>query len=210
MKARHLLSAVALAAVTLLVGAALASAQDTSVGLKAGINLSDQRLEGEGADVDFDLFPGLVAGAVVAHDFSRLLGIQAEGLFSQKGFASKSFLGQNDYKARVNYFEVPVLLRINLPASDAAVVHLLGGGAYARRINDKQTIDGQPLPAAAKDRYSSADASLVGGLALDVNRAAFEVRYTYGLLDVLDSAPGEENLKVRNRALSFTIAVYIK
>jgi hypothetical protein len=207
MKARYLFSVVALAVVALVVGPARASAQDTTAGLKAGVNLSDQRLEGENADIDFDLFPGFVGGGFIAHDFTSIFGFQVEGLYSQKGFATKDFLEEGEYKARVNYFEVPVLLRVNLKASDAAVVHLLGGGAWARRINDKQTVDGQKLPAAAKDHYSDTDASLVGGISLDVNKAVFEARYTYGLLDVVDDAPGDDNLKVKNRAFSFTVGV---
>ncbi|MDO7848283.1 porin family protein [Hymenobacter sp. M29] len=94
-----------LALVAGLTGAA--QAQDISLGLKAGANYAS--FVGKDAGNQEGLF-GFHAGAFANIGLSRMVAIQPEILFSQKGSKSKDV---TDVNSRVNYLDVPLAFHIN-------------------------------------------------------------------------------------------------
>jgi hypothetical protein len=103
------------------------SALEISTGVKGGLNLSELYGKKEsvvlGLSIDpYEtqvLKPGLYCGAVVQCKFAKMFAIEPELLFSQKGQKTKTssnLLGEYTSVMRLNYLEMPVLLKILYPA----------------------------------------------------------------------------------------------
>jgi hypothetical protein len=97
----------------LLVMAAPLQAQ-TTIGLKAGINVADVS-----TDVpEFELIgtsskTGFVGGGYATFGLGGVFAIQPELLYSQKGFKAEELGAEAQFK--VNYFEIPVLFKAQFP-----------------------------------------------------------------------------------------------
>lgn len=87
-------------------------AQGISGGIKAGLNLADQKFSGDGFSIDTKVKPGVHVGGFLTVMFSEKLGLQPEVLFSMQGakFDSDFLDGQTNF----NYLTVPVLVRYNI------------------------------------------------------------------------------------------------
>ena len=86
----------------------VARAQDVSLGLKAGASYAS--FVGAQAGSVTGLF-GFQAGAFANIGLSRMVAIQPEVLYSQKGAKAKDVVG--DYSTRLQYIDVPVALHVN-------------------------------------------------------------------------------------------------
>jgi hypothetical protein len=102
--------------VLLAVLAAGASAADDGMpskfgkGLKAGIDLSN--MHGSAAD-SFKVRVGSQGGGFVNYSFTPDLAVQVELMFAMKG--AKSPFASRDEAPKVNYLELPVLLKFTVP-----------------------------------------------------------------------------------------------
>lgn len=112
----------------LMMGCGFTYAQDNDlrsnfgIGIKAGTNYANVwNTEGEQFDADGKF--GAAAGVYLTIPLGKLLAIQPEVMFSQKGYqASGEFLGVNYKSVRTaNWLDVPMLLSIR-PASFLSVV----------------------------------------------------------------------------------------
>ena len=101
-------------------------AQELSVGVRGGLNASYTlfEVEAQGREVR----PGLLLGAVFAYPVRPWLALQAEALFSQKGWGGNAREGN----MRVSYLEVPVLIR--LQHSGKLQPHLLLGPTVGMEV----------------------------------------------------------------------------
>ncbi|WP_051718730.1 porin family protein [Hymenobacter sp. IS2118] len=87
--------------------ATAASAQEIRFGLKGGVNYSS--ITGNNtAGVESKI--GLQAGALANFALSDLISIQPEVLYSQKGYQAEV---NNDIKYKINYIDVPLLVKVN-------------------------------------------------------------------------------------------------
>ncbi|MBF9142395.1 porin family protein [Hymenobacter properus] len=92
----------------LLVGtAAVANAQSTRFGVKAGVNYTT--FSGDNVDNAKYKF-GAVGGLAANFGFSESLSLQTELLYSQKGTEIKG----SDYNFKLNYIELPIMFRYTL------------------------------------------------------------------------------------------------
>ena len=134
-------------------------AQSISGGIKAGVNFAKV----SGPDNDGQRI-GSIAGAFVTIG-QGLVAVQPEVLFSMQG--SKFTFGT----ATVDYFQVPVLLRIGSSAKNKASFYGVVGPTFGVRIRNEGWAD--PI--------KRSDVGITGGLGFTVTRLLVEARYTAGL-----------------------------
>lgn len=131
-------------------------------GIKAGVNFA--RVSGSDENPGDRI--GFTAGLFLTTN-QGLVALQPEVIFSMQG--SKFTFGT----AKVDYFQVPVLLRIGSSAKGKASVYGLVGPSFGLLVQDENWAD--PI-----DRT---DVGLVVGAGVTVTRLLFEARYTAGLTD---------------------------
>jgi hypothetical protein len=126
--------------VFLTAAATLCQAQDTDsrnklhMGIKAGYNYSNvYNSQGETFEADSKL--GLAAGFFLTIPIGRLIGIQPEIQFAQRGFhGTGTWLGSSYNLTRTtNYIDVPVLFSLK----PAKVVTLLAGPQFSYTLKQK-------------------------------------------------------------------------
>jgi hypothetical protein len=129
---------------TLMFGSAFAQKSNAdfrekiTFGVKGGINISNV-YDSQGEQFNADAKLGLAAGLFVALPIGKLIGVQPEILFSQKGYkGSGSLLGSNySYTYTSNYIDVPLLLAFK-PIS---LITVLVGPQYSFLVKDSYKFD---------------------------------------------------------------------
>jgi len=189
-----------------------ASAQGIKLGVKGGVNFADVG----GDDVsNTKNKTGFIAGGFAEFMIGSMFAVQPEVLYSQKGFKIDD--PDVDGKLKLDYIEVPVLLKINVPI-EGSKVHpsFYAGPAVSFKSSCKLQgeesgvsfdIDcdsplifdliGEELP------IKSTDFGVVfgGGISFDVGGAevGVDVRYNLGLTKFVDTDP---QLDAKNRVIS--------
>jgi hypothetical protein len=177
-------------------------------GIKGGMNISKVS-----ADVD-ELTDeanrtGLVGGA-----WARLplagLSVQAEALYSQKGFADARAGERTGVEVRYNYIDVPVTARWAFPLP-AVTPYLYVGvqlgflvGAEGKNLLSEWAND---VWIDIKDSSASTAWAMVVGAGVDIGKAHVDLRYNYGLSDINDTAIGAET-KDRTFALMVGFQIF--
>lgn len=135
----------------------------TGGGIKAGVNFA----KAAGGDDEPGRRIGAIAGVFATFGFAEVLAIQPEVLFSMQG----TKLSTGD--ARVDYIQVPVLLRIGSPWRSGASVYALVGPSVGLYLRDEGWTDD----------IRRADVGLAVGVGVTVSRLLIEARYTAGLTE---------------------------
>ena len=207
----------ALALGALLVFGTGLTAQDVSVGVKAGLgisNISTDQLE----LVDTDSRTGFVAGGFLDIGLGSRFSIHPEVLYAQKGF--KAMDAGVEAEAELDYIDIPVLLRFTPASEDQRVqpaVFVGGFVAFEAGCSLSGEIDGISLddvdcddPEADFERETT-DAGAVFGAGVDVWLSdglylTFDGRYNLGIVDLETDEAAES---VTSRGWFFTGGVGI-
>jgi len=122
--------------------------------------------------LDFDNRTGIHAGLFVGGSRDNVVGFQTEFNWLRKNTETEA--GQ---QIRIDYFQIPLLLRLNAGSSSANGFAAYGifGPAVELKIADE--IQGITLD----DGFEGADVSLVFGGGIEVARIIVEARYEKGL-----------------------------
>jgi len=164
-----------------------------------------------GSDVnDAGTRTGLAAGLMAVLPFSPGFSLQPELMFTMKG--AESTTGGATATAKINYIEVPVLARFEIPVSGNTKPFVYGGPGFAfktscqfegRAQGTTITFDCDELtsqPGAANVKFSSTDVGAIvgGGLAFDVSGRTMTigVRYEAGFTKLVTDTDS------KNRVLS--------
>ena len=165
----------------------LLSAQSTVVGpefgIKGGVNMSN--LYSDSDDInDENALWGFNAGVFAAFPIADNVFIQPEILFSTKGaeldYDISGVEGTNKFK--LNYIEVPLLIRFNL--TENFNIHVGGYASYlvsAKLSGDGDVEFDEELDA---DDFERFDAGLSAGVGVDFNPISIGLRYNYGLTTI--------------------------
>jgi hypothetical protein len=198
-----------LLAAALLVALTVPASGQVTFGVKAGANFATLA----GDDVtDVDSRTGLVLGGLLVYDISELLAIQPELLYSQKGGSFSETLGGETVSGtlKLDYVEVPLLLRLSVPAGSPDLrPSLHAGPTFAFEVSCKVsfTAFGDSGTEDCEDdgdrRKFDPGLGLGGGLdvAFLAGTLMIEGRYTMSLR-TLDASGDEADVK--NRAWSLT------
>ena len=207
---------IALAAAALLLGAPASSAvaqgiplvpHRPTVGVMAGVNLA--KIGGDDI-TSADNRTGLLGGVFVTFHITNSFGIQPELLYSQKGFSDNS---DPDFDAtfKLDYIDVPVLLRYDIPVVGPIRPFFVAGPAFGLQMKCAVAASGQGVSASVDcDRIGEEsevqfekktfDMSGVLGAGLDFRLGGTTLmvgaRYEHGFSDVVEDA------SVRNRTWS--------
>ncbi|MBN1939715.1 MAG: PorT family protein [Candidatus Aminicenantes bacterium] len=191
---------------SLLVSAAPA-ADVTGKGIKAGFSLAD--MNGADWDEDFRAKPGYSLGAFLTLDLAPGLSLQPEVFFVQKG--SRASDGDLTMAVRLNYFEIPVLLKYALLSSPKAKVFIFAGPALAMKFDSRLYVayEGE---SSTQDFGESKpfDVGLVFGgevaVPLGRNTLLLDIRYTLGLTNCCQDGNGDR-YRVKNSAILFLAGI---
>jgi hypothetical protein len=167
----------------------------TPVALSAEIN-SGIKVGGSSTELGglpLDSRTGISAGVFGVYDWTRFLGldlgIQVEGLYSQKGATD----------LLIHYLEFPFLARINVPIGGLGI-HILAGPVFAFQQNCSDC----EIPLKTPD----IEGMLGAGIDLGVGSSVFtvEARYAKSLSNINDStSPPTDVLELKNQGFGLTV-----
>lgn len=150
-------------------------------GIKGGFNMSN--LYSSDAN-DENVLYGFNAGLYATLPISDFIAIQPEILFTTKGakLEYNNVFASGDSKFRLNYIEVPLLVRVNITPNFN--VHAGGYASYfvsskvtgRGDFNFEQEID--------TDDLNKFDAGLSAGVGVDFDPVSIGLRYNYGLTTI--------------------------
>lgn len=187
---------VALGAAIMLPSVAAAQAvYPSTFGLKAGVNSST--LSSDDALLDVGSLWGAVAGAFIGKNITDNLGIQLEGLFSQRGAKDNTF--GDDAKIRLTYLDVPLTARFGSTTANNMHFHAFTGPQLGIKLSSKYTDDADS-DVDLDDQVKSWDFGWTVGAGVEMNRVSLDARYTLGLTNIDDSDSGSS---LKNR--TFTV-----
>ena len=174
------------------------SAQGIDFGVKAGVNIANQKITGD-YEPDTKAKIGLHGGVFVTWMFSEKLGLQPELLFSAQG--SKDASDLYDYSIITNYVNIPVLVRYDI--TDMFSVH--AGPQFGILVSAKEEEDGDSDD--IKDDFKGTDFGFALGAEADLpaNFGA-GLRYVFGLTNVLKEEMSFDDTELKNGVFQ----IYVK
>jgi Outer membrane protein beta-barrel domain len=154
-------------------------AQGFHLGIKAGANLF--KVDGESFDQEFKF--GYNVGAFSEINFTSSWGLQPELLFNQTNYRTGTEFsdvysgGVSNYKGKLNYLSIPVLLSFR----PIPLLSILAGPQFGILLNrDEHLVNN------AGDAFKSGEFSLVGGAQLNLAALKVGARYVVGLNNIND------------------------
>lgn len=150
-------------------------------GIKGGFNMSN--LYSSDAN-DENILYGFNAGLYATLPISDFIAIQPEILFTTKGakLEYNNALASGESKFRLNYIEVPLLVRVNITRN----FNVHAGGYASYLISSKVTGRGdfnfeQEIDTNDLNKF---DAGLSAGVGVDFDPISIGLRYNYGLTTI--------------------------
>jgi hypothetical protein len=207
------------AGIALAVTASGASAQGGQhrLGLMVGANFAT--IGGEGADqiANKENRVGFLAGGYAEIGVHRNIAISPEAYYTMKGV--KGGEGGVDAEFKVDFVEVPVLLKVVFPSEGGKLrlrPHLFAGPAISFQVGCKAefTSSGTSLSIDCEDPDAEAEIKdvdfgvLVGG-GIDIGPAFVGVRYDFGLTNLNDDPAAASDEDFKSRAFSIVAGVSI-
>jgi hypothetical protein len=177
-------------------------AQATSFGVQGGINIASVSFTSDATPApEITSKTRAVFGGFVARDFNDKVGLQIDGLYSQKGAKATFTEGSNSFviDASVDYIEVPVLVRANIPGSGSVKARVFGGPAFAFKVSDKttSTLNDVEQPEAQNREFNGTDVGIVVGGAVQFGQFFVDARYNWGLTNIVKNPTDNEDAKNR-------------
>ena len=182
------------------------------IGIKGGLNLSKLKIldiDCEDYDCEEDVVEtrnqnGFQVGMFFTFDISKNIQLQPEVYYVKKGakqfesYSSDWMSVNTELKWKLNYIEIPVLLKFNMPTKGNIKPGFFAGPYFAHNLNAslwiKETgeIYGEEYDEEAEQdirtSIESFDYGLVAGFCIDVKigsvKLTGEARYSYGLANI--------------------------
>jgi hypothetical protein len=182
-------------------------------GLTGGLNLST--FDGDGLGPTSNRH-GFIGGFVLVTPFKPSFSTQLEALYAMKGMKSLSSTTANSATFKLNYIEIPVMLRGDAPVSIPIKPFAFTGPAFDFQVScgSDAVANGRTTSASCDDIASSSSSGVEfrkfdvgwvfgGGLGFDVNnrRVSVSARYEVGLRGITTVGSS------KNRALSIMASV---
>jgi hypothetical protein len=177
--------------------------------------------------VDVHYRHGLAGGLLIYYPVTESFGIQQEFLYVQKGSAEDIALKDRPIRTRteydLNYFEIPVVMRLafvrvkgcNIYCTSGFALSILLNGEY--RMSGVAEVKGVPLAFSNTNKIKSVDIFDYGFLygagverKIFGKRCFFEYRFTIGWNTLMmPTAEGEDPAPLRNQDYCFTLGMYL-
>ncbi|MBN2572125.1 MAG: PorT family protein [Ignavibacteriales bacterium] len=185
-------------------------AQKFVVGVKGGLNLANVTSDPE-PPYELNTRTAMVAGAFVGLNFGSFT-VQPELLYSMKGTTSSfDILGVTvDNTTKADYFEIPVLLKYNIPLPGAVTPSIFVGPSIGFLLSCKNVSEagGSTSEIDYTDSTKSTDFGLVFGAGLSINVGSLiltlDGRYNLGLTDINNSS---EAVEIKTNAIQIMVGI---
>jgi hypothetical protein len=186
----------------------------TTFGIMGGLNLA--KLDGDDVPSDAENRVGFLIGGFMTYPLAQMFSLQTELYYTQKGvkFAvSDPDLGDFELQLKPNYFEIPVLGRLDFSNSTGDMgFHVLGGPAFAFKAGCRVSVESGSDEASSDcddddsaNEVKSFDWGVMFGGGLDFKMMertlTLGVRYNLGMTDL------REEGDAKHRVLSFILGV---
>lgn len=184
------------------------------IGIMAGATFSNLRTS---EDLDLESRTGTIFGASLQLPLTSKVTLQPEALFLNKGakFRSTVGTGNRNSNIKLDYFEVPVLLRYDF-SREVLGPHIYAGPSIGWNLKCSITVGGNSSEAGVRSdcgdaelRPKKLDYGVTVGAGLDFNlgglAATGGVRYGLGLADIRNDNSDEFQSRVNNG----TVAIYV-
>jgi hypothetical protein len=152
-------------------------AEGMMFGIKGGLNianLSGDDVEGTSAKT------AMAVGGFMCYNFTEIFAVQPEVLFSMKG--AKETDDSEDINWKINYIEIPILLKVNLPTEGKIDPSLYAGPGFGLLLSSKMSNSGE---VDMKDETASMDIGIIAGAAvayqMEKGALSLEARYEVGM-----------------------------
>ncbi|MFH1422136.1 MAG: porin family protein [Planctomycetota bacterium] len=194
----------------------VARAQDSSYGLKAGLNMAN--LTDEQEEATYEMKTGVALGGFAVFKVNDNFSIQPELLYTQKGNGIKfsyeevNFIGFDEFgipnyetvtvtekfKVKLDYIEIPVLAKYLISPGENVCPFIFGGPSIGILMGAK--VDSEDI----KSDCNSLDIGLVlgGGVELE-SGVSIDLRYDMGMTKVFDFEGGDN--KEKNTVISLMV-----
>jgi outer membrane protein W len=152
-------------------------------GVKGGLNMANT----VGTDAkETAMKMGIVGGVFMSYGITEIFAVQPELLYSMKG--AKSSVEGSDAEEKLNYFEIPLLLKVNFPTEGKIKPSLYAGPAFGILMSAKSESGGESVD--VKDYLKTMDIGIVAGAGvgyqMEKGLMFLEARYEVGLSSVMD------------------------
>ena len=180
------------------------------VGVVGGVNLSNLDID-PNPGIDFDRLNRMAIGGVIGLQLVNHLKLHIEPMYMKKGAVLRNFdlsLGNSEFKYKVEAFELPVFLRVDLTSSRIQP-YLLAGPTAGVITNTTVEVaaSGIEFEGDADNIAKTIDfgVGFGGGLSLQVGGQALflEGRYSLGLVNINEG--GDVSLESENLPQVITI-----
>ena len=143
-----------------------ASAVDMMLGLKGGVNIAG--VYGDDTNEGKETRLGFIGGASLDFKVHEMFSVQPELLFANRGWKRSD--GDDEAVWKLDYLEIPVLIKFHIPANEVADPYIYLGPAVGINLTGtfEVTEDGETDSRDIKDNMASADFSIVGGAGVDI------------------------------------------
>lgn len=163
-------------------------------GIKAGLNLADQKFDTDFGDISLDSRTSFHGGVFLTTWMSDQMAIQPELLYNSVG--SKS----GDLVTKMNYLSIPVLFRYQI----IELLNVHAGPQFGLFLNGEQEFDGD---ASDIEDVKTLDTGLAFGAGVDLPAGInFTLRYILGLSNIDDTDGGDfDDYTVKNNVLQLSV-----
>jgi hypothetical protein len=187
---------------------ALLSQAQFRIGVKAGADISQQRVNVSQGNALFsnDHFKGYHAGLIIEFKVAENVYVQPQLLYTRKGSTLLSSTGGADTKVRFNYIDVPVNVVYKLPVSFGKI--FAGAGpSFSYGFSGKQEQAGHKTGVYSDhSTWKREDLSLSFTAGVEFNNGLFaSINSQKGMMDVYRT----DGISVKNRSVSASIGYMI-
>lgn len=162
-------------------------AQGLHIGVKGGSNIF--KVDGKAFDDEYKF--GYNLGLFAEINLNQKVAIQPEVLWNQTNYRTGSEFkeiytgGISDYKGKLNYLSIPLLLNLK----PSKILTIQAGPQFGILINNQKNLVDN-----GKEAFKSGDFSMLGGVQLNLGGAKIGGRYVVGLSNIND-LPEKEKWK---------------
>ncbi len=186
-------------------------AEAITFGLKAGFNSSTISFNNTSSiTADTNRVKGLTAGVFASFSLG-LVSVQPELLYSRRGFQFYIPEGPYTYDYKLDYLEVPVLVKVRVIPAGPIKPFVFAGPSFGYLLKAKG-IDRSNEPEVSydiTDIFKRTEAAVVMGAGIDLGlpfiKATLDARYHLGLTVIQES--GEETSSTKNKGFSVMIGI---
>jgi hypothetical protein len=200
---------------TVLVIAALAGflalPQPAAAGVRFGLKAGGNMAKPTGTDTQDPLATlknkvGFQGGLFLAIDFSRVVGIQWEVLYTMKGATYVALDDSYTDKLYADYIEVPLLLKLTIPLP-VVQPFVFAGPTVGFKLQEKLQSNGEDVPL-TENLLKNNDYGAIFGAGVNLGRNFMvDVRYSIGLQKVISTVQGEVQPDFKNGVWSASVGI---